>query len=135
MRRPEKVAQLVDQDLQPLRFADLTGRFANEDVRGQFAVRAAQVHFAANPLVVARKTNRHSRRERTHLLGELQQRLVEGVDGRVRIPMAHLDDFEPHAAMMFEDVGCLRQPLADPFFPDSRGLGVVKSSRIATGIL
>ena len=62
----EKVAQFVHQDLQPFRFADVPRRFANENVRGQRAVRATEVHLAVDPFIVAREPNGHPRRERPY---------------------------------------------------------------------
>ncbi len=117
VRGAKEVAQLVDQDLQPLRLADLSRRFADEDVRGQCPVRAAQVFLAADPFVLGGETDSHPRRRGPHLLGEVQERLVEDVDGGVRGPMAHRDDLEAHAAVVLEDVRGLGKTLADALFP------------------
>ena len=77
-----------------------------------------------NPFIVGRETDGQPRGERPHFLGELHERLVERADGGVRGPGAHLDDFEPHAAMVLEDVGGFGQALADPLFPSGLDAGV-----------
>ena len=118
----QKVAQLVYKDLQPLRLADLAGRFANENVRGQRTVRSAKVHLVADPFVVRRETNGHPRRGGPHFQRKFHERPIERADGRVRDPVAHRDDLKPHATMVLEDIGGLAQTLADALFP--KGLDV-----------
>ena len=118
VRRAEVMSQLVDEDLQPFGLADPLERFANEDIGIQGGAGATGVPFPRLPLKTAGEADGQPGGSRPHLLLEVDQRLVEREGLLVRDPRTHRHDLKANVAMMLEDLGGIRQPLANAFLPD-----------------
>ena len=117
VRRAEKMAQLVDQEFEPLRLAHLPRPFADQDVRVQRAARAGHVRAALDHLILAREADRQLRGERLHIAFEFAERLEEIGHRVVGIPGADGDDLQPHARMLLEHGRSRLDALAEPAFP------------------
>ena len=135
MCRAEKVAELVQQQLQTFGLADVVGPFAEQDVRGQRAACAAKVCPSSRELVLAGEADGEPGIARPNFAFKLPQRSSKSVYAIGRLPLAIGDKFELHAARAFDNLAGSRQAVAVTLLPAAFAKGSSSSTYRATRIV